>query len=423
VITVVDTSASMDGCFPEIMEFLKNEVLQAHVKQGDIFHLIQFSTRSRHELTMKIEDSQSFREIGKKLAFLKQKVFFGMYTDIVMALNELSAYISQLPVSRQKKIFFFTDGINDPPEQSPYADKDPDIVRSDILSCTRIVQEKSGWFVLSLDVLPGFNLPDAQEILSRKQDSSSSDPLKANIEIAQFLQLIARLESDESNYKAGTDRRNRSSGKDARISGFFRFLQISRYAAGIFISIILLLAIIILVRKKKLESSFKNIFNPKKWQENLSILFGSGDSLVEMRVSFQNRHIGFRNIHRMKENKNLSIGGGLSNFLIFLIPMPQHIAEITKENGTYVFTPIQKEFFPGVRNPIADCLNREIPVISKHGYCSMITFTPYVSPLARLHTLLHSIKYENGNTKEILHTHKLALAQTTAGNGRVKNVP
>jgi hypothetical protein len=154
-----------------------------------------------------------------------------------------------------------------------------------------------------------------------------------------------------------------------------------------------LISMVFTLRKKNVEKLFGKVFNPVKWKERLLTLNKNGLPLIEMRVTFQNPHVGFRNIHKIKKNKKLSVGGGFSNFLIFLIPMPAHIAEIYKMNGTYVFNPKKKEFFPDLEGPVVDCLDKDIPVVSPHGYSSKITFNRYISPLTRLNELLNSIQY------------------------------
>ncbi|MBN1698110.1 MAG: VWA domain-containing protein [Spirochaetales bacterium] len=158
----------------------------------------------------------------------------------------------------------------------------------------------------------------------------------------------------------------------------------------LFISVFII-SIILTLRKKNVDNMFGTVMKPVKWKERLLTINKNGLPLIEMRVSFQNPHVGFRNIHKIKKNRRMSVGGGFSNFLIFLVPIPSHIAEIYKENGTYVFNPIKNEYFPDTDGPVVDCLDKDIVMVSPHGYQSKITFNRYVSPLTRLNELLNSI--------------------------------
>jgi hypothetical protein len=111
---------------------------------------------------------------------------------------------------------------------------------------------------------------------------------------------------------------------------------------------------------------------------------------IEMRVSGQNSHIGFRNIHRLTANSSRSIGGRFSGFLIFLVRVPRGIAEIKNESGRYVFVPLRTEFFPSLSGPVADCLDLEIPVATSQGFSCTIRFHRWISPLEEINALMRS---------------------------------
>jgi hypothetical protein len=120
-------------------------------------------------------------------------------------------------------------------------------------------------------------------------------------------------------------------------------------------------------------------------------LWGRGKRgvLIEMRVDQQNRHIGFRNIKLLTPGRKLSVGGDASSFLIFLVSFPARIAEISYDGEIFTFSPRKKEFFPEVKEPIVDCLEKEIPAQSRKGYPITIHFLRYVSPLEEINRILH----------------------------------
>ncbi len=116
--------------------------------------------------------------------------------------------------------------------------------------------------------------------------------------------------------------------------------------------------------------------------------------LIEMRVSLQNPHIGFRNVHRIPEGGGRSIGGGFSSYLVFLVRVPSSIAEIRNQGGKYVFTPLRPEAFPGVVGPIEDCLGVEIPFVGPHGRQMSLHFRQWISPLEEINRIMRSVRHE-----------------------------
>jgi hypothetical protein len=110
--------------------------------------------------------------------------------------------------------------------------------------------------------------------------------------------------------------------------------------------------------------------------------------LIEMRVSLQNHRIGFRNVHRIVEGGSRSVGGRFSSFLVFLVPVPSSIGEIRNVEGSYVFTPLRPELFPGLSGPVEDCLGKEIPFIAPKGRELSLHFRQWTSPLEEINSLL-----------------------------------
>ena len=114
--------------------------------------------------------------------------------------------------------------------------------------------------------------------------------------------------------------------------------------------------------------------------------------LIEMRVEEQNHRIGFRNVHRIPAGSSLTIGGGFSSFLVYLVRMPGSIAEIRNENGTFTFRPLRAELFPDVPGPVEDCLDRRIPFVSPKGMPLTLVFRPWVSPLDEVNAILRQTR-------------------------------
>jgi hypothetical protein len=117
-----------------------------------------------------------------------------------------------------------------------------------------------------------------------------------------------------------------------------------------------------------------------------------GSITVEFRVAEQNPHIGSRNIHSLSAGSSKSVGGGASDFLVFLVSVPRKSAELHFDGEKLSFVPLRPELFPELSGPVKDCLGVDIPMISKSGYPLTLRFTAYEKPVDTINRLLHSIE-------------------------------
>jgi hypothetical protein len=114
--------------------------------------------------------------------------------------------------------------------------------------------------------------------------------------------------------------------------------------------------------------------------------------MLKLFVEDQNTFIGKRNIHLVKSGFNFSIGGGKSDFLIFLVPVPQKIAELRYEGSHCNLLPCKSQYFPDIgAQPVNDCIGKTIRIISDKKYELRIRIELYEDPLVKLNALLHSV--------------------------------
>jgi hypothetical protein len=119
--------------------------------------------------------------------------------------------------------------------------------------------------------------------------------------------------------------------------------------------------------------------------------------MLNLFVEDQNTFIGKRNIHSLKPGYSLTIGGGNSDFLVFLVPIPPHIGEIRRDGSRCTFIPRKPKYFPdlGARE-LPDCIGKTIRVMSEKNYELRFRLEPYEDPLAALNRLLNSLKVPGG---------------------------
>lgn len=118
----------------------------------------------------------------------------------------------------------------------------------------------------------------------------------------------------------------------------------------------------------------------------------SGNAMFEIVVDNQNPHIGRRNVHVMKAGSRLSVGGGHSPFLVFLVKFPPRIAELRFDGERCDLAILKPEYFPYAESSvIEDCVGKDIVAVSDKDYEVRFTFRVYEDPVRKLNDLLTSI--------------------------------
>jgi hypothetical protein len=117
-----------------------------------------------------------------------------------------------------------------------------------------------------------------------------------------------------------------------------------------------------------------------------------GPLMLNLFVEDQNTAIGKRNIHAVKQGYSFTVGGGKSDFLIFLVPIPPHIGEIRCDGSNCTFIPRKPKYFPDIGSQqVSDCIGKIIRVVSDKNYELHFRMERYEDPLRALNRLLHSV--------------------------------
>ena len=117
-----------------------------------------------------------------------------------------------------------------------------------------------------------------------------------------------------------------------------------------------------------------------------------GPMMLTLIVEDQNTAIGKRNIHSVKPGHNFSVGGGKSDFLIFLVSFPPHIADVYFDGRNCTFTPRKPQYFPDIGSQsLLNCIGKNIRIMSDKNYELYIRIERYEDPLKALNKLLNSI--------------------------------
>jgi len=127
---------------------------------------------------------------------------------------------------------------------------------------------------------------------------------------------------------------------------------------------------------------------------------GDGPMMLNLFVEDQNTAIGRRNIHAAKPGHSFSVGGGKSDFLIFLVPIPPHIADVRVDDKNCTFIPRKPQYFPDLGSQsVPNCIGKTIRINSDRNYELYIRMERYEDPLKALNKLLNSISVPGESKK------------------------
>ncbi len=117
--------------------------------------------------------------------------------------------------------------------------------------------------------------------------------------------------------------------------------------------------------------------------------------MLSLFVNDQNTAIGRRNVHLLKAGGKLSLGGGNSDFLVFIVRFPERIAKVHFDGEQCHLTIHKPEFFPNAESSvIEDCIGKRIDIVSAKGYKVWFRIDRYEDPLEKLNRFLRSIEHQ-----------------------------
>jgi hypothetical protein len=111
--------------------------------------------------------------------------------------------------------------------------------------------------------------------------------------------------------------------------------------------------------------------------------------MLYLEVDDQSLNIGRRNTHSLKAGSTYTVGGGKSDFLIFLVPLPPSIGILRFDGKECTFIPKKARYFPEISGvSVPDCIEKTIKVISDSGYELSFRFKQYEDPLIALNRMM-----------------------------------
>jgi hypothetical protein len=150
LVVMVDTSASMFPIFGDVVNYLLRDILENRLRAGDTFHLLSFAGSVEEETTESIAETSNLEQVVGRILLLHP---LGRYTDLIGALESLYDYVSALPEENRKLVLLLTDGIHDPPPDSPNRLGAEETLQRLLANTERIRRE--GWEIRILRIPTG----------------------------------------------------------------------------------------------------------------------------------------------------------------------------------------------------------------------------------------------------------------------------
>ena len=423
LIVVLNTSVSMSNYHRETSEYLIGPFLREFLRIGDTFHLISFSGSPRVEISRRVEGIGDLETIIGRLLLMSP---LDPDTNVAAALNFAETFATTLPGTRPRRIIFLSDGA------------DPNTQNLVNASINRLSGQRTELQFIQVPVIGAGPSSGRPALIAQGRPPVQAPPGHA-VPPGQIVppgqqqppgQAVPPGQQQPPG-QAVTPGQQQPPGQQQRASIFEEGIPLP-LLIGLGILALAILALLIFLASRSLHKSPNRVMAKaaapqntgsdimSKYAENKakqarpplehptrqskplpkdriyadSAFAGSdgGPLMLNLFVEDQNTAIGKRNIHSAKPGTTFSIGGGKSDFLIFLVPIPPHIADVTYDGRNCTLYPRKSKYLPDIGSQsVSNCIGKTIRVISDKNYELYFRIEMYEDPLKRLNKLLNSI--------------------------------
>lgn len=370
LLIMVDISESMFPFFDDLVDYLIKDLLLENLQDDDYFHLLSFADEPQVEIAAVIDDNSSL-ELAVSAILLLQPM--GKYTDLILAVQFLYEYVSALPADSTKSIFLLTDGIHDPPPESPFYNWDEERSRNELLkNATEI--KKEGWSVHII------HLPGEAGDTAKTGESKGTD---------LFPDLVEALETPVIPFKQEDKQEDTQTSPSLSEPAPVMRCRFIIYILYTLLALLLVYFLIRFIRFLAVNIRLSPLFAPGLY---ISECYIRGSDLLVMHIYYHDWLMHNHSIKSVAPGVSKSVGGRGSAFSVQVIDLPKKIAFIHNDKGNYILKVKKEKYFPGLADPLTDCLNRKIEVVSKKNKKIFLIFERYISPLEEINNLMRSIR-------------------------------
>ncbi|MBQ7613406.1 MAG: VWA domain-containing protein [Spirochaetaceae bacterium] len=144
ILIMMDTSGTILPYYDDINKRVLNEINSKFIREGDMVHLISFNSSARHEISQEIKSESDLSRIVSRFMLLYQ---LGQHSDLLTAFDYGKTFTQNLKTQGTEKILIIiSDGIFNPPAQSPYASYNAEQLKNKISNVSNDIRN-DGWKV------------------------------------------------------------------------------------------------------------------------------------------------------------------------------------------------------------------------------------------------------------------------------------
>ena len=403
VILLLDTSCATTGTplYEETNAYITGGFLRKFLRIGDTFHLIPFSDKPFLDISRRVT-SRSDAEIVIGRMFLHYPL--NPRADIPAALVFAEKFVSGLP-DRPKRIVLVSANAVSDGATGPFAEARTRLARQN--TTLDFVQIVPGQYVtapprpapvpppvvtqpmVTQPVIP----PEIEEIpepfAAREQMQDRAEGVlepgpeqAAEDEQVQNPPSVAETQPEQKKpvEQKPAEKKPEKTPKPVR-KPVIPVISLKQLLSGT--TIVFIVSGVLWLLALLIPALFATAFSKKIFRrspaETLNLL------LLTMYVEDQSIYIGRRNIHALKPGCGYTVGGKDSDFLIFVVHVPPHIAKIQRDKKGFTFTPLAPRFFPDLGSgKLKDCVGKPIRIISDKNYQLEIRFNTVTVPKPEL---------------------------------------
>lgn len=418
LVLVLDVSSSMSPFYRESAAWITGAFLRENLNLGDTFHLISFAGNAKLELARRIRDRSDLETIIARMLLMYP---LESPSDIAGAITYTETYIASLPGSRPKKVVLLSDGEDTKGEDctalvsaslarlspngnsiryvpvaslpmtpavrppSPTPAPTPAPAPKPVTPAPAPAPKPVTPALAPVPVPPPVELPAEPPEPPLPVEPPVAPPVELQPEAPAIVEQLPEVPpvqvppikaEEPPKPKPPVVKKPRVEKATTPGAGIPVILGVS----GVLLAAALIFLASILVRRLRNAP-------------NRALITASNSLTLSLFVEDQNTAIGRRNVHSLKPGYSLTVGGGKSDFLIFLVRLPDAIATIHYDGQTCTFVPRKSQYFPDLgSNVLADCIGKTIRIISDKKYELKIKFELYEDPLEALNRLLISVQ-------------------------------
>ncbi|MDR3276608.1 MAG: VWA domain-containing protein [Treponema sp.] len=421
VILVLDTSSSMSAYYRQVRDYITGPFLRENLRLGDTFHLISFGASAQIEISRRVREYGDLETIIGRLFLM---IPLEPYSDIATAMDYTEKYVAGLPPDRPKRVILLSDGIQNPAPGGRSLDAAS--LRSRLDETAARLSRAGAEFrytSIPLAVTPQKPAPVAAPaapppepspeppVVAAEGTGTPEEPPAPSPEPPpetappQLSEPPMPLPPPQRPLPAapppeppvvvaegtGTLEEPPVSlpGLPSPVPGFPPPVGPLLPAAGI----LLLAAGGLLALRLGIGRLYGAPQRALADALRRTVPGAAPMPMLSLFVEDQNSNTGLRNIHALKAGKAYTLGGGDSDFLIFLAPLPRAIGEIRFNGSRCDFIPRKARYFPDLdAGGLAGCTGKTIRVISDKRYEINFRLDWYSNPAPSLPELVHAIR-------------------------------